>query len=79
MERATYLRGHRHTRAMRASPLPQTPTSNSPLHSDGRVFVGTGPSPGALAMLFPGQGSQYVGMLRELACLFPGCKRRSRG
>ena len=35
------------------------------------LFVGTGPCPGALAMLFPGQGSQYVGMLWELACLFP--------
>ncbi len=37
----------------------------------GRVFVGNGPRPGLLALLFPGQGSQYVGMLRELACLFP--------
>ena len=37
----------------------------------GRSSLGTGPAPGPLAMLFPGQGSQYVGMLRELACRFP--------
>ncbi len=35
------------------------------------IYHGTGTEPGGLAVLFPGQGSQYVGMLRGLACRFP--------
>ncbi|MDW8242582.1 MAG: SDR family NAD(P)-dependent oxidoreductase [Thermogemmata sp.] len=35
------------------------------------AYLGNGPIPGPLAVLFPGQGSQYVAMLRELVCLFP--------
>ena len=35
------------------------------------VFFGSGPSKGGWAACFPGQGAQYVGMLRELVCRFP--------
>ncbi len=35
------------------------------------VSMGSGPQRGALAMLFPGQGSQAVGMFCDLACRFP--------
>jgi acyl transferase domain-containing protein/NAD(P)-dependent dehydrogenase (short-subunit alcohol dehydrogenase family)/acyl carrier protein len=35
------------------------------------IYFGTGPAPGKLAMIFPGQGSQSVGMFRDLACQFP--------
>jgi acyl transferase domain-containing protein/NAD(P)-dependent dehydrogenase (short-subunit alcohol dehydrogenase family)/acyl carrier protein len=40
-------------------------------HSLDGVYFGQGISGGKLGVLFPGQGSQYVGMLRDLACQFP--------
>jgi acyl transferase domain-containing protein/NAD(P)-dependent dehydrogenase (short-subunit alcohol dehydrogenase family) len=35
------------------------------------ISVGKGVPAGKLAFVFPGQGSQYVDMLRDLACRFP--------
>jgi acyl transferase domain-containing protein len=35
------------------------------------AFFGSGVKKGLLGVLFPGQGAQYTGMLRDLACRFP--------
>ncbi|MEQ8762577.1 MAG: SDR family NAD(P)-dependent oxidoreductase [Planctomycetota bacterium] len=35
------------------------------------LYFGEGETSGSLGVLFPGQGSQYPGMLRDLACQFP--------
>ncbi len=35
------------------------------------VYFGSGEVKGKVGVLFPGQGSQYVGMMRDLACQFP--------
>ena len=35
------------------------------------AYYGTGAAVGGLGVLFPGQGSQYVNMGRDLACVFP--------
>lgn len=40
------------------------------------IYVGTGqcPAPGRTVFLFPGEGTQYPDMLRELALFFPACR-----
>ena len=37
----------------------------------GGIFYGQGDVPGKLGIIFPGQGSQYVDMLKDLSCQFP--------
>jgi len=52
--------------------ITSAPETAFQLSADGdTVTYGVGPKAGSVALLFPGQGAQHVGMLRELACIFP--------
>ncbi|MCG8684284.1 MAG: SDR family NAD(P)-dependent oxidoreductase [Desulfobacterales bacterium] len=41
------------------------------LVSDSQVFFGTGKPSGKLGFVFPGQGSQYTGMAKDIIAMFP--------
>jgi malonyl CoA-acyl carrier protein transacylase/NAD(P)-dependent dehydrogenase (short-subunit alcohol dehydrogenase family)/acyl carrier protein len=43
------------------------------------AFYGTGQVSGELCLLFPGQGSQYLMMGRDLACIFPEVREAMEG
>ncbi|WP_374688076.1 beta-ketoacyl synthase N-terminal-like domain-containing protein, partial [Promineifilum sp.] len=51
-----------------------TPAAWKAMEAQG-IFRGSGPKPGKVGFLFPGQGSQYVNMGRELAAVSPTVKR----
>ena len=44
---------------------------DAPWSTPDGAWYATGAVPGTLGALFPGQGAQYTGMLRDLACSFP--------
>ncbi|MGB3977201.1 MAG: SDR family NAD(P)-dependent oxidoreductase [bacterium] len=44
---------------------------DEPWETPDGIYYGFGKCPGKLAVVFPGQGTQYPGMLRDLACRFP--------
>ncbi len=54
----------------RARQLLDTNAGEAAWHSPDGIAYGSG-LPGKLGFLFPGQGTQTVGMLRDLACSFP--------
>ncbi|MCP4744630.1 MAG: SDR family NAD(P)-dependent oxidoreductase [Desulfobacteraceae bacterium] len=46
-------------------------SSCEPFRSGRAIYYGQGAQSSGLAFLFPGQGSQYVGMGRDMVCCFP--------